>query len=216
MSDTAGSPSAPLEPLRVVVIGGGVAGLVTALDCARVGIRVTVLEASDRVGGALRSEEIGGVSVEVGAESYATRGGTVRALAESVGLGDRIVAPNPTGAWVAAGKGVFAPLPKAGILGIPANPLADDVRAVIGWGGALRAYLDRVMPVLSVGRVHDLGALVTRRMGRSVRDNLVAPVTMGVYSSDPEALDVTFAAPGLNKALTTTGSGACRVSSTPS
>ena len=182
------------------------AGLVAALDCARVGIRVTVLEGSDRVGGALRSEEIGGIPVEVGAESYATRGGTVRALAESVGLGHRIVAPNPQGAWVAARKGVFAPLPKAGVLGIPSNPLADDVRAVIGWGGALRAYLDRVTPVLAVGRVHDLGALVTRRMGSAVRDNLVAPVTMGVYSTDPEALDVAFAAPGLNKALTTAGS----------
>jgi oxygen-dependent protoporphyrinogen oxidase len=194
------------EPQHVIVIGGGMAGLVAALDCARVGIRVTVLEASGHLGGALRAEEIGGLPVEVGAESFATRGGTVRVLAESVGLGDRIVAPNPEGAWVAAAKGRMAPLPKAGILGIPANPLADDVRAVIGWSGALRAYLDRVMPVLTVGTERDLGGLVTRRMGRAVRDNLVAPVTMGVYSSDPEALDVTFAAPGLNRALTTAGS----------
>lgn len=206
MTEAAAASPAPLEPAGVVIVGGGMSGLVAALDCARVGLHVTLLEGSDRLGGALRSEEIGGVTVEVGAESYATRGGTVRALAESVGLGDRIVAPNPEGAWVAARKGVFAPLPKAGVVGIPSNPLAEDVRAVIGWSGALRAYLDRVTPVLFVGRPRNLGALVSRRMGRAVRDNLVAPVTMGVYSSDPEALDVTFAAPGLTKALTTTGS----------
>ena len=53
-----------------------------------------------------------------------------------------------------------APLPKTGMLGIPANPLGDDVRRIIGWSGALRAYLDRLMPILTIGRAHSLGKLV--------------------------------------------------------
>ncbi|MFT3797555.1 FAD-dependent oxidoreductase [Microbacterium sp.] len=39
---------------HVVVVGGGVAGLVAAWECAKLGIAVTVLEASDRLGGASR------------------------------------------------------------------------------------------------------------------------------------------------------------------
>ena len=35
-----------LEPKRLVVIGGGVAGLVGAVDCAKVGISVTVVESA--------------------------------------------------------------------------------------------------------------------------------------------------------------------------
>ncbi len=195
-----------IEPRHVLVIGGGVAGLVAALDCARVGIRVTVVESADRAGGSVATETVAGIRVDTGAESYATRQGTVRKLVNELGLADSVVTPAAQGAWVRLPNGVSAPLPKAGLLGIPSNPLADDVRRVIGWRGAIRAYLDRIRPVLTIGLEHNLGDLVERRMGRAVLNSLVAPVTRGVYSADPFDLDVTRAAPGLNKALTTAGS----------
>lgn len=192
---------------HVVVIGGGIAGLVAALDCAKVGMRVTVVEASERLGGLVRSADVAGLTVDVGAESFATRGGHVRALAEEVGLGDEIVAPNPGGAWLAGlPGGAAAPLPKGGLLGIPENPFAEDVRRIIGWKGAWRAYLDRLRPVLTIGEERSLGALVRTRMGDLVLDRLVAPVTSGVYSADPADIDIEAAAPGLNSALTRTGS----------
>lgn len=195
-----------IEPRHVVVVGGGVAGLVAALDCARVGIRVTVIERAEAPGGSVATETVAGIRVDTGAESYATRGGSVRAFVDSLGLGDAVVAPAAAGAWVRLADGRSVPLPRAGLLGIPSNPLADDVRRVIGWRGAIRAYLDRLLPVLTIGREHNLGDLVRRRMGRAVLDSLVAPVTRGVYSADPADLDVTRAAPGLNRALTVTGS----------
>jgi oxygen-dependent protoporphyrinogen oxidase len=195
-----------IEPRHVVVIGGGAAGLVAALDCARVGIRVTVVERSSSAGGNVATETVAGIRVDIGAESYATRGGTVRTLVDSLGLADAVVRPAAAGAWVRLPDGRSVPLPKAGLLGIPSNPLADDVRRVIGWRGAIRAYLDRILPVLAIGQVHNLGELVERRMGRAVLELLVAPVTRGVYSADPYDLDVTRAAPGLNRALTVSGS----------
>ncbi|MFF7294024.1 protoporphyrinogen oxidase [Microbacterium sp. NPDC008134] len=192
---------------HVVVIGGGIGGLIAARECAKVGMRVTVLEASDAVGGAIRRAELDGVAVDAGAESFATRGGHVRALLAELGIDDRIVAPAPGGAWLAGVPGVgAAPLPAGGLLGIPANPFQDDVRRIIGWSGAWRAYLDRVRPPLTIGHEHSLGKLVSTRMGDKVRDRLVAPVTTGVYSASPADIDVDIAAPGLNAALTRTGS----------
>lgn len=192
---------------RVVVIGGGVGGLIAARECAKVGMRVTVLEAADAVGGAIRRAELDGVVLDAGAESYATRGGHVRALLEELGLADRIVAPAAGGAWLAGIPGVgAAPLPVGGILGIPSNPFQEDVRRIIGWSGVWRAYLDRVRPPLTIGHDHSLGTLVRTRMGAKVRDRLVAPVTTGVYSASPDDVDVEIAAPGLNAALTRVGS----------
>ena len=192
---------------HVVIIGGGIGGLISAREFAKVGMQVTLLEASDAVGGAIRRAELDGVVLDAGAESYATRGGRVRALLEELGLTDRIVAPAAGGAWLAGIPGIgAAPLPVGGILGVPGNPFQEDVRRIIGWSGVWRAYLDRVRPPLTIGHAHSLGKLVSSRMGRKVRDRLVAPVTTGVYSASPEDVDVDVAAPGLNAALSSVGS----------
>jgi len=189
----------------VIVVGGGVAGLVTARQLAHLGNSVLVVEARDAVGGFVASREVAGVRVDTGAESFATRKGTVAALASEVGLGDDIVAPNPAGAWV-MWNGGCAPLPASGLLGIPGVPLADDVRRIIGWKGALRAYGDRLMPLLRVRQETDLGDIVRRRMGARVLERLVTPVVAGVHSADPSVVDVHTVAPGLTQAMTTQGS----------
>lgn len=197
------------EGIRVAVVGAGVGGLTAALEFAKLGMHVTVVEASDRLGGAVFSGEVAGLALDLGAESFATRGGHVAKLIDELGLADDVVDPGTGagGAWVAGVPGVgAAPLPTGGVLGIPANPFADDVRRVIGWGGAWRAYLDRIRPVLTIGHAHSLGRLVEQRLGSRVLERLVAPVTTGVYSATPDLIDPDVAAPGLNQALTRTGS----------
>lgn len=192
---------------HVVVIGGGIGGLVAARECAKVGMRVTVLEAQSQLGGSIRSAVLDGIVVDVGAESFATRGGHVRALVGELGLSDAIVRPEGGGAWLSGiPDAPDAPLPQGGMLGIPANPFQEDVRAIIGWRGVWRAYVDRLRPPLTIGHERSLGKLVRSRMGARVRDRLVAPVTAGVYSALPEDVDVDVAAPGLNAALTRVGS----------
>lgn len=201
----ASAGSAAAADVDVLVIGGGAAGLVTALQLAKLGHSVHVVEARERPGGFVSEHELAGIRLDSGAESFATRKGTVAALAAEVGLGGHVVAPNRAGAWVRWNGGT-APLPAAGILGIPGVPLADDVRRVIGWAGSLRAYLDRLMPLLRVRPEHDLGDIVRRRMGRRVLDRLVTPVVAGVHSADPSDVDVRTVAPGLTQAMTTQGS----------
>ncbi|MBP3976584.1 protoporphyrinogen oxidase [Microbacterium sp. BLY] len=215
-SERPGPASSSVEPAdlaaraartHVVVVGGGVGGLVAARECAKVGMRVTLLEAADDLGGVIRRVDLDGVVLDAGAESYATKGGYVRALVDDLGLTDRVVTPQAGGAWLAGlPGGGAAPLPVGGILGIPGNPFQDDVRRIIGWSGAWRAYLDRVRPPLTIGHQLSLGRLVASRMGEKVRDRLVAPVTTGVYSASPDDIDIDVAAPGLNAALTRVGS----------
>lgn len=70
---------------RVVVIGGGIAGL-TAAWLASGTAQVTLLEASGRFGGKLWGGEVGGVRVDLGAESMLARRPEAVELAREVGL----------------------------------------------------------------------------------------------------------------------------------
>jgi len=198
----------------VVVVGGGIAGLVAALECAKVGLAVTVLEAADTCGGTIATAELDGLTVDVGADSFATDGTELAALIDELGLRGDVESPLPGARWIAGPAG-SAPLPADTILGIPANPWADDVRAVIGWAGAWRAYLDKLRPPLTIGHARSLGALVRTRMGARVADRLVAPLAHGIYGILPDRVDVDRAVPGLNSALTRTGSLAGAVAQLP-
>ncbi|MHB1235110.1 MAG: protoporphyrinogen/coproporphyrinogen oxidase [Microbacteriaceae bacterium] len=194
------------EPAPFIVVGGGIAGLVTARDLAIGGRQVIVLEASDVLGGKVVSHTVGGIVLDAGAESFATRGGVVSALAAELGLGGEIVLPNPAGAWLQPGKGPALPLPRTGLLGIPGMPLARDVIAVVGLAGALRAELDALLTGWPAYRSRTLGELVRRRMGRRLADRLVVPVVMGVHSRHPDELAVDTVAPGLRAGMLRTGS----------
>jgi oxygen-dependent protoporphyrinogen oxidase len=198
---------APPEPApRVIVVGAGIAGLVAARRLVLGGRDVVVLEASDRAGGQLARHTVGGIELDAGAESFATRGGTVAGLAGRLGLGGEIVAPAELPAWLYRADGTAMPLPATSLLGIPSVPMARDVIDAIGMRAAFRAALDLLLPAPVGAKSESLGELVRRRMGAAVVEQLVAPVVRGVHSANPDDLPVDRAAPGLRSALSREGS----------
>ncbi|NLP83484.1 NAD(P)-binding protein [Microbacterium sp. CFH 90308] len=219
MDAVTGAPE-PLDELvaharetHVVVIGGGIAGLVAAWECAKLGMAVTLVEASGRLGGVVGMAEVAGLELETGATCFSTRDGVVRRLIEEVDPDAVIVRPGDDREWIAGlPKDAAAPLPRENVLGIPANAWDESVRNVIGWGGAWRAYLDRLRPPLTIGSQRSLGRLVRGRMGARVHDRLVAPLSIDRFGLAPDDVDVEIAAPGLNPALTRTGSLGAAVS----
>lgn len=198
--------------VEALVLGGGISGLLSARELAAAGHRVTVLEAGPEWGGCVGSHIVAGLTLDSGAESFATRSDAVAALAGELGLSSRIVQPRPGGAWVQLPDGPRE-LPKTGVLGIPANPWDPEVRRSLGLLGSLRASLDRILPSSAgaAAEVVSVAALVKARMGGRVLERLVAPVVGGVHSADPALLDVDMVAPGLRDGLRKHGSLAAAV-----
>lgn len=81
----------------VVIVGGGVAGLQAAVLLGGAGLKVTLLEAHECLGGRLRTLNLGGgeLPIELGAEFVHGRPPEILSIAEAAGLGLREVAGEP-------------------------------------------------------------------------------------------------------------------------
>ena len=81
--------------MRVVVVGGGIAGLAAALEARilRPDAEVVVLEAAARLGGKVAVSEVGGLGVDEGADSMLTRLPDGLELTRAAGLEQDLVAP---------------------------------------------------------------------------------------------------------------------------
>ena len=183
-----------------IVVGGGVSGLLAARELAAAGVRVTLLEQKDHLGGAVGAHEVGGLLLDSGAESYATRSPIVSELVKELGLGEHIVTPNPHGSWLYLPFGARK-TPNTGIMGIPGNLDDKTLLGVLGRAGLRRAKLDKALPASVGAKAKTLGELVRARMGNKVLKNLVAPVVSGVYSAHPDQLDADATIPGLREGL---------------
>ncbi|MEE4422050.1 protoporphyrinogen oxidase [Streptomyces bugieae] len=184
---------------HVVVIGGGISGLAAAHRLLEGGARVTVLEASDRLGGKLRAGEIAGVPVDLGAESMLARRPEAVELARAVGIGDRLQPPTTATAslWT---RGALRPMPKGHVMGVPGDLAPLAASGVVSPEGLARIEEDTELPRTEIGADVAVGAYVARRLGREVVDRLVEPLLGGVYAGDAYQISMRAAVPQLFEA----------------
>ncbi|MFR9788347.1 protoporphyrinogen oxidase [Streptomyces sp. MB22_4] len=182
---------------HVVVIGAGIAGLAAAHRLLERGARVTVLEASERVGGKLLPGEIAGVRVDLGAESMLARRPEAVNLAREVGLAGRLQPPAVASAAIWT-RGALRPMPKGHVMGVPGTAAA--LAGVLSDDGLARIEQDAVLPRTEVGDDVAVGEYVAARLGREVVDRLVEPLLGGVYAGDAYRISMRSAVPQLFQA----------------
>ncbi|MER7840578.1 protoporphyrinogen oxidase [Streptomyces sp. NPDC096040] len=185
---------------QVVVIGAGIAGLAAAHRLLERGLRVTVLEASERVGGKLLPGEIAGVRVDLGAESMLARRPEAVALAREVGLDDRLQPPGTATASIWT-RGALRPMPRGHVMGVPGTAAA--LSGLLSKEGLARIERDADLPRTEVGDDVAVGEYVAGRLGREVVDRLVEPLLGGVYAGDAYRISMRSAVPQLYQAART-------------
>ncbi|CAN3983358.1 protoporphyrinogen oxidase [Kitasatospora purpeofusca] len=184
---------------HVVVIGGGIAGLTAAAvvgggagEPARA--RVTLLEASERLGGKLRGGEVGGVRVDLGAESMLARRPEAVELARAVGLAELLEPPTTAKAAIWTG-GALRPLPGGQVMGVPGDLAALADSGVLSPEGLERARNEVVGEAVADDVA--IGRYVADRLGREVVDRLVEPLLGGVYAGRSDEISLRAAVPAL-------------------
>ena len=186
----------------IIVIGGGISGLAAAhrlTELSRTGstaYRVTLLEASDRLGGVIATEHADNLLLELGPDSYITDKPAALRLCERLGLADRLIAPQQGGLKLyTVHRGALEPLPEGFLLMAPTRVGSVLQSPVFSWSGKLRMALEPLIPRRSHDGDESLASFVRRRLGREVLERVAQPLIGGIYASDPEALSLAATMP---------------------
>ncbi|MFD3655647.1 NAD(P)/FAD-dependent oxidoreductase [Streptomyces sp. NPDC058620] len=177
----------------VLVIGAGLAGIACARDLSRAGLRVELLEASDGVGGRMRTDRKDGFLLDRGFQVFNTAYPQVK---RRLALRDLHLRPFTPGVLAQTSTGrvrIADPTRRPGAAGslLPGRVLsARDLTAL----GALTAR-DVLLPAATLKRLPDRttsAALVRAGLSPRVVEDLLRPFLSGVFLEDELATSARF------------------------
>src|SRR6266545_5533198 len=186
---------------RVVVIGGGIAGLAAAHRVTELAterrdpLELLVLEARPRLGGTIATEHAGGFLVEGGPDSFLSEKPWALALCRRLGIEDRLVRTDDRfRRTFVLFRGQLHPLPDGFQLLAPTRLIPFVASRLFSWPGKLRMALDLVLP-RGGGDDESLGAFVRRRFGAEALERVAQPLVAGIYTADPDELSLAATMP---------------------
>ncbi|HLS59927.1 MAG TPA: protoporphyrinogen oxidase [Virgibacillus sp.] len=180
---------------KIVIVGGGITGLSAAFYLKRemeekqIPYELTVIEATDRLGGKIRTLHKEGYTIERGADSFLGRKLPAIRLAEALDLSDQLVR-NSTGQAYIHLHNQLHKMPQGAYMGVPtqlAPLLHTDLYSV---KGKLRAGLDYVLPKGKAVPDQSLGGFLRRRLGDELVENVMEPLLSGIYSADVDKMSL--------------------------
>ncbi len=187
----------PMKGFEVAVIGGGISGLAAAHRLAEqsqqqdLPIRIHVLEASEVLGGVIRTRLEQECVLEAGPDSMITDKPWGLDLCRRMELGSALVGTDPAlrKSFVAS-RGRLTPVPEGFYLMAPMKWGPLLATPLLSWRGKLRAAREPWIAARREEEDESLGGFVRRRFGREVFERLAEPLLGGIYAADPDELSL--------------------------
>jgi len=179
---------------RLLVIGGGLAGLSAAWAAKCAGAAVRVLESAAQPGGVVQTLRENGFLIETGPNTLTTSNPAFMKLLGELGLENEIVETTPAANQrfiVRGGKLISAPMSLRHFLTTPLLSVAGKLR-LLGEPWA------KARPRGAPGE-ESLADFARRRLGAEALDYGLDPFVAGIFAGDPEKLAVRHAFPRLQK-----------------
>lgn len=184
-----------MDSKKVAIVGGGITGLTAAFylkrDIERLGLsyEVKLIEASDRLGGKIKTVHRDGFILERGPDSFLERKTPAVNLVEQLGISEELVRNSTGQARVLVGD-TLHPIPSGSYMGIPVREDALDEETVISEEGKKRVKEELHLPKGEAKIDQSLGHFLRARFGDELIENLVEPLLSGIYSSDVDIMSL--------------------------
>jgi oxygen-dependent protoporphyrinogen oxidase len=183
----------------IAVVGAGLTGLTAAYRLKQRGNRVVVYEASERIGGSIRSERREGYLAELGPNTLATPAGPMAALLTELGLDSSRVDASP----VARNRYIIR---RGRLVRLPLTPPELLTTRLLSNGAKLAIFGEPLVEAADRPLEESVAAFVRRRFNQEVVDYIANPFVTGIFAGDPEQLSVRHAMPQLHALERTHGS----------
>ena len=186
-----------LQHKHVVIIGGGISGLTTCYrlwvegQARQLPLMITLLEASDRVGGVIATTCAQGFLLERGPDCFITVKPWGIRLCEELGLQAALLGTTPQyrRSFIVR-DGRLLPVPPGFYLMAPGSLWSLLATPLFSWRGKLRMALDLILPRRHATTDESLAQFVMRRLGREALTHLAQPMVAGIYTADPQHLSM--------------------------
>lgn len=196
---------------RVVVIGGGIAGLTAAWRLQQSAgdepLNVSLVEASGRWGGKVVTDREDGFVIEGGPDSFIPQKPWALELVRELGLEDRLLPSNDgRGGTSILHRGRLVPVPE-GLEMLAPRRLGPVLRSpLLSWPARLRFAAESLVPPRRSEGDESVADFVRRRLGVEVLERLAEPLLAHLHVADVERLSVGAAYPRLAQAESRFGS----------
>ncbi|MBI1801177.1 MAG: protoporphyrinogen oxidase [Chloroflexi bacterium] len=182
---------------KVVIVGGGIAGLATAYylqtraRATNAPIEYQLIESAPTFGGKIVSARADGFVVEGGPDSFIAQKPAALELCRALGLGDQLIGTNDAARKVFVwSRGQLRPMPAGMNLIVPTRITPFLTSSLVSWGGKLRMGLELFIPPRRDDGDESLAHFVRRRLGAEALDKIAEPMIAGIYVADAEDLSL--------------------------
>ena len=198
---------------RIAIVGGGISGLAAAFQLeelrrnASAAIEYVLYEASSRLGGVLRTENIDGCIVEAGPDSFITEKPWATELSRALGLGDQLIGSNDADrkTYILT-NGRLVEMPDGLMFMVPTKILPTGLSPLFSWKTKLRMAQELFHPPLTSDHDESVASFVERHYGGEMVDRVADPLLSGVYGGEAANLSVRAVLPRFAEMERTHGS----------
>ena len=187
------------ERRRVLVVGGGITGLAAAWQAARLGADVTLVEATGRLGGKVRTEHIDGLLIEHGPDSFVAFRPAALQLIDELGMSDEVIGVRGRRSVQIRIDGRLVPLPDGMGMVLPTRIGPFATTRLLTVRQKARAGLDLLLPRRLTDDDTSIGAFLRARLGDGVVERIAEPMVGGIYGAGVDLLSLDAVLPSLRE-----------------